>query len=139
MFNFIKKNITKLRHTSKIQQTRDMPTTPTRDIDRPAAELAQALGLQKHVSKGPNSTSGNIGTGRATNQKIRLRGLWRFYLSKIKPGLSSKKNITQIINLVKYLRCGGNGNCTRRIVDDKPDSPLRYPHMNINYIPQPPC
>ena len=97
MFNFIKKNLTKLRHTSKNEQTREMPTTPTRDIERPRADVdpclltSVPLPLQSPVSKGPNSTSGNIGTGTANNQKIRLRGLWWLYLSKIKPELSLKQ------------------------------------------------
>ena len=63
------------------------------------------------------------------NQKIRLRGLWRFYLSGIRSGSSTKENITQTRVFVKTLECGGNGNCTRRTVVDEPGPPLRYPHI----------
>lgn len=123
------KNLTFLQRLFKIEQTREMPTTPTRDIKRPRADVARCS------NRSLRPQNNNIGTGTVNNQKIRLRGLWWPYLSRIKPELSLKQQyIIRKKFCQGFLECGGNGNCTRKTMSDNSGFPLRYPHININYI-----
>jgi len=73
------------------------------------------------------------------NQKIRLRGLWWFHLNGIKPELSLKVQYIIRKRFCQVFKCGGSGNRTRETMSDNSGFPLRYPHMNINYIPQQKC
>lgn len=130
MFNFIKKNLTKLRHTSKFQKTREMPTPPTRDINRPATDIAPALGLQRLV---PRPQNDNL----KTTKKSAEADFGRLTGSPVHESDKLKISIPQNYNLSSPGGRGDRGNRTPQAWFIRLARQTCYPHVQIKYITTP--